>query len=142
MSQRSKNLLEAFNQSKAPEKSAEPVAPPRGSAPKVGGPFADSAPMARPKEQPLLHGARSDSSRSPRERLRVVVLCTGIAVIFFFVGRASAPSVGAAAVDRNDYPAAAIGITFRADAVGELWPQLGIATAETAAALSARLLGR
>ncbi len=96
MSQRSKNLLEAFNQSKAPEKSAEPVAPPRGSAPKVGGPFADSAPMARPKEQPLLHGARSDSSRSPRERLRVVVLCTGIALIFFFVGRASAPSVGAA----------------------------------------------
>ena len=51
-------------------------------------------------------------------------------------------SVGAAAVDRNDYPAAAIGITFRADAAGELWPQLGVATAETAAALSARLLGR
>ncbi len=96
MSQRSKNLLEAFNQSKAPEKSAEPVAPPRGSAPKVGGPFADAAPVARPKEQSNLYGARSDSARSPREGLRVVVLCASIAVIFFFIGRVSAPSVGAA----------------------------------------------
>ncbi len=75
MSQRSKNLLEAFNQSKAPEKSAEPVAQPRGSAPRVGGPFADSAPAAR---------------------WRVVVLCAGIAVIFFYIGRVSAPSVQAA----------------------------------------------
>lgn len=96
MSQRSKNLLEAFNQSKAPEKSAEPVAPPRGSAPKVGGPFADAVPVARAKEQPKVYGVRSDAARSPRERLRVVVLCASIAVIFFFVGRVSAPSVGAA----------------------------------------------
>jgi DNA-binding IclR family transcriptional regulator len=51
-------------------------------------------------------------------------------------------SVGAAAVDRNGYPAAAIGVTFRADAVGEAWDTLGTATAETASALSARLTGR
>ncbi|MDP3208022.1 MAG: IclR family transcriptional regulator C-terminal domain-containing protein, partial [Rhodoglobus sp.] len=51
-------------------------------------------------------------------------------------------SVGAAAVDRNDYPAAAIGLTFRADAVGKTWTELGTATAQTADALSARLSGR
>jgi len=51
-------------------------------------------------------------------------------------------SVGAAAVDRNDYPSAAIGLTFRADAVGDAWADLGGATAETARALSARLSGK
>ena len=51
-------------------------------------------------------------------------------------------SVGAAAVDRNDYPAAAIGLTFRSDAVGIQWHSLGSATAETTDALSARLSGR
>lgn len=54
-------------------------------------------------------------------------------------------SVGAAALDRHDYPVAAIGLTFRLDAVGEAsetWEALGSATARTAAALTARLTGR
>ncbi len=51
-------------------------------------------------------------------------------------------SVGAAAVDRNEYPAAAIGLTFRADAADNAWTELGSATAETTASLSARLSGR
>ena len=51
-------------------------------------------------------------------------------------------SVAAAAVDGNDYPAAAIGLTFRGDAVGKTWGELGAATAETSSALSARLAGR
>ena len=51
-------------------------------------------------------------------------------------------SVGAASVDRNGYPAAAIGVTFRAEAVGDDWDAVGTATAQTADALSARLSGR
>ncbi len=51
-------------------------------------------------------------------------------------------SVGAAALDRHDYPVAAIGLTFRLDAVGDAWEALGSATARTAAALTARLTGR
>jgi DNA-binding IclR family transcriptional regulator len=51
-------------------------------------------------------------------------------------------SVGAAAVDRNDYPSAAIGLTFRADSGEDGGADLGTATAETARALSARLSGR
>ncbi len=51
-------------------------------------------------------------------------------------------SVGACAVDRNDYPSAAIGLTFRADAVGEQWERLGTATADAARALTARLSSR
>jgi DNA-binding IclR family transcriptional regulator len=51
-------------------------------------------------------------------------------------------SVGAAAVDRNDYPSAAIGLTFRADSGDDGWADLGTATSETARALSARLSGR
>ena len=50
-------------------------------------------------------------------------------------------SVGAAATDRNDYPAAAIGLTFRSDAVGDQLGALGSATAATTDALSARLSG-
>ena len=51
-------------------------------------------------------------------------------------------SVGAAALDRNDYPTAAIGLTFRTDAVGEHWDELGAATVAAARALSSRLTGR
>jgi DNA-binding IclR family transcriptional regulator len=52
-------------------------------------------------------------------------------------------SVGAAAVDRNDYPVAAVGLTFRANAAGdEHWQTLGAAVAATAASLTSRLLGR
>ncbi|MGV8857994.1 IclR family transcriptional regulator [Rhodoglobus sp.] len=51
-------------------------------------------------------------------------------------------SVGAAAFDRNGYPSAAIGLTFRADAVDERWDELGAATVATARALTARLTGR
>lgn len=51
-------------------------------------------------------------------------------------------SVGACAVDRNDYPAAAIGLTFRVDAAGDDWQSLGNITAESTDALSARLSGR
>ncbi len=51
-------------------------------------------------------------------------------------------SVGACAVDRNDYPAAAIGLTFRVDAAGDDWESLGNITAESTDALSARLSGR
>ena len=51
-------------------------------------------------------------------------------------------SVGAAALDRHSYPVAAIGLTFRRDAIGEEWEMLGSATARTAAALTGRLTGR
>ena len=52
-------------------------------------------------------------------------------------------SVGAAAIDRNGYPAAAIGITFRREAVSETQvTTLGNETVRTAAALTARLTGR
>jgi len=51
-------------------------------------------------------------------------------------------SVGAAALDRNDYPTAAIGLTFRTDAVGEHWDELGAATVAAARALTGRLTGR
>lgn len=52
-------------------------------------------------------------------------------------------SVGAAARDHNDYPVAAVGITFRADATeGDRLVALGEAASGTAASLTARLLGR
>jgi DNA-binding IclR family transcriptional regulator len=52
-------------------------------------------------------------------------------------------SVGAAALDRNDYPAAAIGVTFLRSAVDEAARErLSAATVETAAALTSRLRGR
>lgn len=52
-------------------------------------------------------------------------------------------SVGAAARDHNDYPVAAVGITFRSDAAeGDRLIALGEATGTTAASLTARLLGR
>lgn len=52
-------------------------------------------------------------------------------------------SVGASAVDRNGYPVAAIGLTFRrvaTDAAG--WESLGASARRTADALTARLTGR
>lgn len=52
-------------------------------------------------------------------------------------------SVGAAAVDRNGYPVAATGLTFRLDAVdADGWAHLGAAVLRTADALTARLAGR
>lgn len=51
-------------------------------------------------------------------------------------------SVGAAALDRNNYPTAAIGLTFRTDAVGAHWDELGSATLSAARALTSRLTGR
>ncbi|MGV8913803.1 MAG: IclR family transcriptional regulator [Rhodoglobus sp.] len=51
-------------------------------------------------------------------------------------------SVGAASFDRNGYPSAAIGLTFRTDAVGEHWSELGAATVAAARALTTRLTGR
>jgi DNA-binding IclR family transcriptional regulator len=52
-------------------------------------------------------------------------------------------SVGASAADHNGYPVAAVGVTFRAAAIEEAaWDALGEATRSTAAALTARLLGR
>jgi DNA-binding IclR family transcriptional regulator len=51
-------------------------------------------------------------------------------------------SVGASSTDRHDYPVAAIGLTFRRDAIGDAWEALGSATARSAAALTARLAGR
>ncbi|QYH35339.1 IclR family transcriptional regulator [Salinibacterium sp. M195] len=51
-------------------------------------------------------------------------------------------SVGAASFDRNGYPSAAIGLTFRTDAVGEHWSELGAATVAAARALTIRLTGR
>jgi len=51
-------------------------------------------------------------------------------------------SVGAAAFDRNGYPSAAIGLTFRTDAVATHWDELGTATVAAARALTARLTGR
>jgi DNA-binding IclR family transcriptional regulator len=52
-------------------------------------------------------------------------------------------SVGAAALDRNDYPSAAVGLTFLAAAATEAhWSELGKSVSATAAALTARLQGR
>ena len=52
-------------------------------------------------------------------------------------------SVGAASLDRNNYPSAAIGLTFLAGAATEAhWAELGERTRATAAALTARLQGR
>ena len=52
-------------------------------------------------------------------------------------------SVGAAALDRNGYPAAAIGLTFLRAAVGETSRnELSAATVDAAAALTSRLTGR
>lgn len=50
-------------------------------------------------------------------------------------------SVGAAVADRNGYPVAAIGLTFRREAVDDA-SGLGRATVSTAAALTSRLTGR
>ena len=103
MSQRSKNLLEAFNQSKAPEKSVQPVTPPRGSAPRVGGPFADPAAAPRPKESPRPQESRARDARAQAawfasaSRGRLILLGSVIAATFFLLGRFSAPGVQAAA---------------------------------------------
>jgi DNA-binding IclR family transcriptional regulator len=52
-------------------------------------------------------------------------------------------SVGAAAIDHNGYPVAAVGVTFRGDAVAaDTISPLGAAARATADALTARLLGR
>jgi DNA-binding IclR family transcriptional regulator len=52
-------------------------------------------------------------------------------------------SVGAAAVDSNGYPAAAVGVTFRSEAVeASDLPALGRAVSATADALTERLRGR
>jgi len=52
-------------------------------------------------------------------------------------------SAGASAVDRNGYPVAAIGLTFRIAATdAAAWTLLGEATRRTADALTARLAGR
>jgi DNA-binding IclR family transcriptional regulator len=52
-------------------------------------------------------------------------------------------SVGAAVLDRNEYPTAAVGVTFRADAASEDdWLTLGASVRDTAAALQSRLIGR
>jgi DNA-binding IclR family transcriptional regulator len=51
-------------------------------------------------------------------------------------------SVGAASFDRNGYPSAAIGLTFRTDAVEGHWDELGAATVAAARALTARITGR
>ena len=52
-------------------------------------------------------------------------------------------SVGATALDRNGYPAAAIGLTFLRAAVGETSRnELSAATVDAAAALTSRLTGR
>jgi DNA-binding IclR family transcriptional regulator len=49
-------------------------------------------------------------------------------------------SVGAAALDRNDYPSAAIGLTFLGGGVTKPeWETLGVQVSTTAAALTARL---
>jgi DNA-binding IclR family transcriptional regulator len=49
-------------------------------------------------------------------------------------------SVGAAAVDRNGYPSAAVGLTFLGSAAtAEHWETLGKLAHATAAALTARL---
>lgn len=51
-------------------------------------------------------------------------------------------SVGAAALDRNGYPAAAIGITFRTSAIDvNDWAELGEAVMEAAATLGQRIRG-
>ena len=50
-------------------------------------------------------------------------------------------SVAASAVDRNSYPVAAIGLTFRRE-TGPDWDQLGIAVVAAADALTERLAGR
>lgn len=100
VSQRSKNLLEAFNRSKAPEKSPEPVPQPRGTTPRVGGPFADATPVAKAVPLASLHESRPGSAAgtgtavSPRDRWRLIVLGAGIAVIFFVLGRVSVGSGG------------------------------------------------
>ena len=50
---------------------------------------------------------------------------------------------GASAVDRNGYPVAAIGLTFRIEAMDAAgWAALGDAARRTADALTARLAGR
>jgi len=115
VSQRSKNLLEAFNQSKAPEKSVQPVTPPRGSAPRVGGPFADPAAAPRPKEsaRPQELRARDESARpawlASASRGRLVLLGGVIALTFFLIGRFSAPGVQAADDGAVQPPGAASG---------------------------------
>lgn len=121
MSQRSKNLLEAFNQSRAPEKSAQPVATPKGSTPRVGGPFADaSAPpraRAEARTEPVVaraeprpretRPANDHASRAgvglPAARWRVAFLCVAVATIFFVLGRASVSR----AAGPNESPSAA-----------------------------------
>jgi hypothetical protein len=101
VSQRSKNLLEAFNQSKAPEKSAQPVTPARGSAPRVGGPFADAA-SAQPKVAAPAPEVRTRAAGAqPRlvdaaARWRLLAMAGVIALTFFLLGRASVPGVQAA----------------------------------------------
>lgn len=52
-------------------------------------------------------------------------------------------SVAAAAVDHNQYPAAAIGLTFRVPTIGtDMWGELGHAVTSTANALTMRLQSR
>jgi DNA-binding IclR family transcriptional regulator len=51
-------------------------------------------------------------------------------------------SVAAAAIDRNGYPVASVGLTYRALGDGEVIAALGAAARQAAAALTARLAGR
>jgi len=52
-------------------------------------------------------------------------------------------SAGASAIDRNGYPVAAIGLTFRLESMDDAgWTVLGEAARRTADALTARLAGR
>lgn len=116
MSQRSKNLLEAFNQSKAPEKSAQPVTPPRGSAPRVGGPFADPAAPQRPKENPRPQELRNreEGARpalfASTSRWRLALMAAVIAGTFFLLGRFSAPGVQAAGEAQAQAPGEPTGV--------------------------------
>jgi len=108
MTQRSKNLLEAFNDSSQVEKTREAKpAKKRRSLANVGGPFAPSTPplTGKSKPGPAPRLARPKFTRMAENPAATAFLRNAlpvylaIALVFFLIGRASVQSVDAAPVD-------------------------------------------
>lgn len=102
MTQRSKNLLEAFNASRAVEKQPAQASAPRSVPAKVGGPFAESAPSAAPATVSLL-GNQNGRARE-LAMWRQAAIYVGVALVFFLLGRVTGGGSSAAASETGSPP--------------------------------------